>query len=229
MRILHSKYVLVLLFNFILTARCCSADACHLFQDMHHPGIINSNTLDYCQRNLSLGCCTMTSVLNYEQFISRYGIGIPGSNIKTGSKCQQMSHELACHYGCSPYISIDFDAKTYYFHPQFNFDFILKFVTECRNSMWCGTWDSFNSTRPANTGCYAVQRGRIVYRKNKHISNTLLSATQFAKQVLDARFAIYSGTRDPSPIIIKVEHPIKHGILFEIMSIVAVSCILAFC
>jgi hypothetical protein len=214
---MHKRYLLYFL-AVILATRYCSAEACHFFQDMHHPGLIDSNTPDYCQRNQSIGCCTMTSVLNYEEFISRGGIEVLNSGIKTGSKCQQMSRELACHYGCSPHISIEFDANTLYFHPQFNFDFILKFTTECSNSMWCGTWNIPNRNRPRDFGCYSIHRGRIVYNAKNHLSSKLLSATEFAKQVLDARFATYSGTINPHLIIINSEPQVEHSILFEIIS-----------
>lgn len=214
---MHIKSLLCYL-TVILTVRYCSADTCHSFQDKYRPGLLKdfgeSYTIDYCQRGLNNVCCTMSSVLNYEKYLSIYGVEIPRGG-ETGSKCQQLSRELACHYGCSSNLRVDYNTKIQSFQPLFSLRYIWHFTSECRNSMWCGTWSASYDNRSSEIGCYTIRNGKIMYNENSHLSSKLLSATEFARQVLDANIdGTYENKHDPPAIInstYEVDISIKNG------------------
>jgi hypothetical protein len=216
---MHIRSLFLCFLTVILTVRYCSADTCHPFHDNYRPSLLEdigeSYTIDYCQRGLRNVCCTIESVLNYEQHISRFGVEIPRGGIKTGSKCQQLSRELACHYGCSSNLRVDYNTKTHRFQPLLSLRYIWQFTSECHNSMWCGTWDSPYHNRSSGIGCYTIRKGKIVYNENGHISSKLLSARAFARQVLDARIdGTYADKQDPPAILgttYEVDVSIKNG------------------
>lgn len=218
--------LLLLLFS-AFSVVCCMASTCHQFQYKHTPGTFcysNSNNLnnDYCNNANSDVCCSNGAVVNYNLFINKIVID---SESNAGLNCQQLSRELMCHYGCSPNLNVTFNIKVYRFQPQFTQRFIQQFMSECRNSMWCGTQDNHTYNSSHNNICYIVRRGYIMNNENTNISHLKMSVVEFVNQVLDAGIG-GSRNQDPPELL-----PIIHEeiIVVEIIKNVKYIDIFAFC
>lgn len=206
-------------FMLLSTSFVCyvTADICHEFQSLRIPefnSIYRSTYIsDYCSNSQSNVCCSIVSVANYKYNIN--SINYQSSN----SACRQISRELMCHIGCSPSLSIDFNSNLNKFRPQFTYKYIKNFMTTCRNSIWCGTWQAQNHT--STTGCYTVNRGKIIHNKNNYISSNELSVAEFAREILDAEIG---GTEELNPPVIAIDsrgktYPVLSILLFSLVSI----------